>query len=111
MRELMGTFRQLALGTMTLSACATSSEVTPAVIDAARKTMSCEPVEATALRTLRYEVHGCGQTTYWACAEGSYGMCCERVNSRARALRLIFVSRPANVVCEPVGAEVPLLSN
>lgn len=108
--------RWMALTSWTLSlcGCATSHEVTPIVIDAARKAMACEPIEVTALRTQKYEVRGCGQTTYWLCFNPVHSppdyMCCEPVDSKAKLLKLFVLARPQRRVCGQVAADVPLLS-
>jgi hypothetical protein len=101
---------RLACLTLMLSACATSTEVTPVVIDAARRAMSCEPIEVTALRTMKYEAHGCGQTTYWVCTEDRFATCCTPVESKEKLLRFFVLLRSDSRVCEAVAADVPFIS-
>jgi hypothetical protein len=101
---------RLASLTLFVAACATSTEVTPVVVDAARRAMSCEPIEVTALRTMKYEIRGCGQTTYWVCGQERFNTCCTPVESKQKLLKPIVLTPTDRQVCEPVAADVPFLS-
>jgi hypothetical protein len=107
----MRAWARFACFALSLWGCAMSHEITPVVVDAARKATACEPIEITALKTSRYEVRGCGQTTYWVCASDEHDLtCCERVDTRARLMKPLFLLTGANKLCDVVGAEVPLMS-
>ncbi len=91
-------------------ACITHQEMMPVVVDAARKAMACEPIAVTKVHSYRYEVTGCGQTTWWTCYGHRDDICCERVSDKQRLMRAVILLRHTDKVCEAIGAEVPLLS-
>jgi len=95
----------------TLSSCASmTAEFRPVVLTAAIKATSCEPTQVTPLRSIAFEVQGCGTITYWICHYDGADRCCERVVDKAQALKPIQMLRGNNRFCEKDGDEVPLLS-